>query len=85
MASNLGSTVDHDDVHATRKDQGFDDLESLLTRIGCNHGHFIQVYADTLGVAGFKRMLGINEGTRCAMALSLSDCSEACQVLRSMQ
>ena len=70
--SQSGDRVDDDGVDGARAHKHVDDLERLLARIGLGNEDLIDVHADTRGIRGIERVLGINKCHDAAHSLGLS-------------
>ena len=66
-----GDGVDDDGVDGARAHEHVDDLERLLARIGLGNEDLIDVHADTRGIRGIERVLGIDKCHDAAHSLSL--------------
>ena len=66
-----GDRVDDDGIDGTRAHEHVDDLERLLTRIGLGNEDLVDVHADTCGIRGIERVLGINKCRDAAHSLGL--------------
>ena len=69
--SQSGDRVDDDGVDGARAHEHVDDLERLLARIGLGNEDLIDVHADTCGIRGIERVLGIDKCHDAAHSLGL--------------
>ena len=68
-----GDTVHHQHVDGAGADQSIGDFQRLLTGIGLADQQIVQIDAKLAGIGRVQRMFGVNERTRAAALLRLSD------------